>query len=232
MKAFLVVLLAAVAYAAPEADAEADPAYFYSHLGYNYSPYAAYAPYGYAAHPAYAYRSAYAYHPYSYTYASRFYKREAEADAEADPALFYSTYGYNYAAHPYAYANAYAHYPYTYTHAAYHPTVVKSVAHVAAPAVVKTVAHTPAVVATKTVATAPVAAAVAAPALTYTHAVPHVVAKPVSYYANSGGAVHTVAKREADAWGPYGYYRGYYGRYGYPYGRRGYYGYPYGRYYW
>merc|ERR1712095_254837 len=54
--------------------------------------------------------------------------------------------------------------------------------------------------------------------------------KPVSYYANSGGAVHIV-KRDAEA-NPEADAQYYYGRY-YGYARPyGYYGYPYGRYYW
>merc|ERR1719249_484332 len=118
----------------------------------------------------------------------------ADADAEADPALLYSSLGYGgytgYAGyhHPYTYG-AYA--PYV---PAVHSAAVKSV--VETPAEVKTTVH-------------------AAPVVTY-NAVHHAaVAAPVvqkaGYYANSGGAVHIVkreAEPEADADAAY-YYSGY-----------------------
>merc|ERR1711860_176557 len=86
MKSIFFVACIAAAFAAPEAEAEADPAYL---------------TYGY---PAYGYRSAYnfpAYNAYNGFYRRHFYKRSADAEAEADPA--YLTYGlpatYNYGYH-------------------------------------------------------------------------------------------------------------------------------------
>merc|ERR1739848_64389 len=71
--------------------------------------------------------------------------------------------------------------------------------------------------------------------VTYTHAA---VVKPYTYYANSGGAVHIVKKREAEAdpqaWYAYSGYHPY--AYGHHYGYAGYryspytYGYRYGGY--
>merc|ERR1711992_256574 len=136
----------------------------------------------------------------------------ADADAEADPALLYSSLGYGgYAGyhHPYTYG-AYA--PYVAAVPAVHSAAVKSV--VETPAEVKTTVH-------------------AAPVVTYNaahHATPVVqyntVAAPVvqtaGYYANSGGAVHIV-KREADAEAAY-YYSGYRSPYVYGAYRRPFYG--------
>merc|ERR1712098_966030 len=77
--------------AGSEPEAEADPALLYSTYGYGlghygytgvgYHGYAGLGPYGYAGlgHLGYS-------HYYG--------KREAEPEAEADPALLYSTYGY------------------------------------------------------------------------------------------------------------------------------------------
>merc|ERR1712168_1289430 len=99
---FLIVCLFAAAYAAPEADAEADPAVFYGGYGYPY-----------------------AYGGYGLTYglpAVHTVVKAAEADEDAAvaevktvaaPALTYAGYtGYPYAAayHPYAYA-AYSYVP-------------------------------------------------------------------------------------------------------------------------
>merc|ERR1711997_561269 len=131
----------------------------------------------------------------------------ADADAEADPALLYSSLGYGF------------HHPYTY--GAYAPYAVPAV-HSAA---VKSVVETPAEVKT-TVHAAPVVysgvhhAAVAAPVVYNTAA--HVAAPVVhaaGYYANSGGAVHIVkreadAKADADADAAY-YYSGYHHPYAY-----------------
>merc|ERR550539_1656747 len=112
----------------------------------------------------------------------------ADADAEADPALLYSSLGYG----------AFNGYHHPYTYGAYAPYAVPAV-HSAA---VKSVVETPAEVKT-TVHAAPVVysgihhAAVATPAVYSTAA----VATPAvhgSYYANSGGALH-IAKREAEA---------------------------------
>merc|ERR1712203_985383 len=131
----------------------------------------------------------------------------ADADAEADPALLYSSLGYGF------------HHPYTY--GAYAPYAVPAV-HSAA---VKSVVETPAEVKT-TVHAAPVvysgvhAADVAAP-----------VVHTAGYYVNSGGAVHIVkreadAKADADADAAY-YYSGYHHPYAYSGFRRFYGGFPY-----
>merc|ERR1711944_375650 len=88
-----------------EADSEADPAVFYN--AYN-GVYPAYS--GYSAYP---YTTAVAGVPYTtgYTYSTPVVhsigKREAEADSDA--ALYYNTYGYNYAPYTYNYGT-----PYTY----------------------------------------------------------------------------------------------------------------------
>merc|ERR1712168_1103353 len=135
----------------------------------------------------------------------------ADADAEADPALLYSSLGYGY------------HHPYTY--GAYAPYAVPAV-HSAA---VKSVVETPAEVKT-TVHAAPVvySTAVAAPVVYNTAA--HVAAPVVrtaGYYANSGGAVHIVKREaEADADAAY-YYSGYHHPYAYSGFRRFYGGFPY-----
>merc|ERR1712173_42713 len=111
---FLIVCLFAAAYAAPEADAEADPAVFYGGYGYPY-----------------------AYGGYGLTYglpAVHTVVKAAEADEDAAvaevktvaaPALTYAGYtGYPYAAayHPYAYG-AVAGYPYAHAAYSYVPTV-------------------------------------------------------------------------------------------------------------
>merc|ERR1712142_880183 len=124
----------------------------------------------------------------------------ADADAEADPALLYSSLGYGgYAGyhHPYTYG-AYA--PYVAAVPAVHSTAVKSV--VETPAEVKTTVHAAPVVTYNAVhhatpvVTYNTAAHVASPVLYNTVAAP--VVQKAGYYANSGGAVHIV-KREADA---------------------------------
>ncbi|XP_059081535.1 uncharacterized protein LOC131879279 [Tigriopus californicus] len=116
MKFFILSAIAAMAAAAPDSDAKADPAYLYNY-GYA-SPYAttygyntAYgvAPYG-VAKPAY-YNAA-------YPYVNRVFKREAEAEpeaeAEADPAYLHGAYAghaapvFTYAAYQPAYYGAYA----------------------------------------------------------------------------------------------------------------------------
>merc|ERR1712142_1121965 len=118
----------------------------------------------------------------------------ADADAEADPALLYSSlgyggytgYGYH---HPYTYG-AYA--PYVAAVPAVHSAAVKSV--VETPAEVKTTVHAAPVVTYNAVHHA---TPVASPVVQYnTVAAP--VVQTAGYYANSGGAVHIV-KREADA---------------------------------
>merc|ERR1712063_105507 len=114
MKFFAVLALAAVAFAEPEADAEADPALLYGAYGYGH-PYASVYG-GYRTYGAY---------PYSYGYygkRSADAEPEAAADAEADPALLYGAYGYglpyssvyrSYGAYPYGY-RTYGAYPYAY----------------------------------------------------------------------------------------------------------------------
>merc|ERR1711911_546638 len=114
MKFFAVLALAAVAFAEPEADAEADPALLYGAYGYGH-PYASVYG-GYRTYGAY---------PYSYGYygkRSAGAEPEAAADAEADPALLYGAYGYglpysgvyrSYGAYPYGY-RTYGAYPYAY----------------------------------------------------------------------------------------------------------------------
>merc|ERR1711970_673229 len=112
---FLIVCLFAAAYAAPEADAEADPAVFYGGYGYPY-----------------------AYGGYGLTYglpAVHTVVKAAEADEDAAvaevktvaaPALTYAGYtGYPYAAayHPYAAYGHVAGYPYAHAAYSYVPTV-------------------------------------------------------------------------------------------------------------
>merc|ERR1711910_164359 len=111
MKFFAVLALAAVAFAEPEADANADPAVLYGAYGYGL-PYAS--VYG-------GYRTYGAYPGYSFGYygkRSADAEPEAAADAEADPALLYGAYGYGhtYGAYPYAYGygQTYGAYPYAY----------------------------------------------------------------------------------------------------------------------
>merc|ERR1712241_1074832 len=122
----------------------------------------------------------------------------ADADAEADPALLYSSLGYTGYHHPYTYG-AYA--PYVAAVPAVHSAAVKSV--VETPAEVKTTVHAAPVVTYNAVhhatpvVTYNTAAHVASPVVQYnTVAAP--VVQTAGYYANSGGAVHIV-KREADA---------------------------------
>jgi hypothetical protein len=148
-----------------------------------------------------------------------------EAEAEADPALFYGGYGY-----PYAYGG----YGLTYGLPAVHTVVKAAEADDAAVAEVKTVA---------------------APAVTYAHAAypyAHAAYHPYAYGGYAAGAyagypyvhaaytgyptvaaTHVVAKRSADAdadayYGHYGYAGHHYGYAGHHYGYRGYgYGAPY-----
>merc|ERR1711931_327038 len=88
MKFIAIACFAAVAFAEPEADAKADPALLYSTFGYGGYP--AYSTYGLRTYgyPAYTYG-----YP-AYTYGKRSADAEPEADAKADPALLYSTFGY------------------------------------------------------------------------------------------------------------------------------------------
>ena len=210
---FAILLLAAVAFAEPEAkpEAEADPALLYSsYYGYPYahSGYYGYGGYGsyYGGYPYSSYYGGYGGY-YGSPYAGyRLWKRDAEAkpeaEAEADPAVLYSS---AYAHHAYPYANYAYGYPYAYAAHTY-----------AAPAVTTHAVATPAVT-------------YAAPAHTYAAPAHVSYVKPYSYYANSGGAVHIVkrdAEPKADADAQY-YYNRYYGYGGYRYGGYGgYYGYP------
>merc|ERR1711922_101966 len=91
MKSIFFVACIAAAFAAPEAEAEADPAYL------TYSSFPA-TTYGFGG-----YRSAYnypAYNAYNGFY-RHFYKRTADAEAEADPT--YLTYGYPATTYGYGY---------------------------------------------------------------------------------------------------------------------------------
>ena len=81
MKMIVVLALAAMAAAEPEAD----PALFYSTYGYGVH---GVSPYTYGAYRPYAYGA----YPYThYAYGKRSAEAEPKADAEADPALLYST---------------------------------------------------------------------------------------------------------------------------------------------
>merc|ERR1712036_137620 len=117
----------------------------------------------------------------------------AEPEAEADPYYYYNTYaGYH---HPYTYG-----YGYPYHHAYAYPTVVKAAEKAAEEPVAEAKEAAKPVVYTHPYYYGgyPYAGAYAynyAP-VTYTHAA---VVKPYTYYANSGGAVHIVKKREAEA---------------------------------
>merc|ERR1712048_1256905 len=96
MKMFVVLALAALAYAEPEAkpEAEADAALLYGAYGY--------AGYGYP----------YGYRTYGYPYTYGYYgKRSADAEPEADADAYYGYYGY---ARPYAYGYRAYGYPYRY----------------------------------------------------------------------------------------------------------------------
>jgi len=154
------------------------------------------------------------------------------ADAEADPALLYTSgvlpyAGLHHAAYPYGVGAV--------APAVYSTAAVKSVVEKPAEVKVDTVAHVAPVVYNT---------AVHHPLTAY-HAGVYAAGLPVAgYYANSGGAVHVV-KREADAdatadadadadpyYGYYGYnygypYAGYRAYAGYPYGYRAAWGYPY-----
>merc|ERR1712027_10098 len=180
MKMIVVLALAAMAMAEPEAD----PALIYGSYGYGAYPYAygAYSPYGYSA-----------YTPYRY-YGKR--SADAEPEAEADPALLYST---SHLVNP---VTSYVASP--LVSALTPAATVKTVN-----PVVYTAAHTPVVSSVRTVA-APAsytAAHVAAP-VTYTTAHHVVAGVPATYSAlthtpvvsvNNVPVTHTVAKREAEA---------------------------------
>merc|ERR1712214_110789 len=123
MKLIAVLALAAVAFAEPEADPKADPWLTYGYAGYPYAGvYGGYRTYG-------AY-------PYSYGYYGN-RSAEAEPEAEADPAILYST---AHVAAPLttAYTHAVAA-PLTYTHAVAAPAVTYTAA---VPAVATTAVNT------------------------------------------------------------------------------------------
>merc|ERR1711878_11799 len=145
MKLIAVLALAAVAFAEPEADPKADPWLTYGYAGYGLPYSGVYG--GYRTYGAY---------PYSYGYYGK-RSAEAEPEAEADPALLYSTSSVV-APLTTAYTHAVAA-PLTYTHA------------VAAPAVTYTAA-------VPTVATTAVKTVVPQVASTvYSHAYPYVYGK-------------------------------------------------------
>merc|ERR1719187_3246006 len=101
MKTFAIALLAAVAFAEPEAKpkADADPYLLYGGYGYGHLGYRGY--YGYP----------YAYHGLAY-YGKR--SADAEPKADADPYLLYGGYGYGHLGYlgyyGYPYAHGYAYY--------------------------------------------------------------------------------------------------------------------------
>merc|ERR1712241_393883 len=86
-----VLALAAIACAEPEADAKADPAYFYGNY-YGYPSY--YSGYGYRSYAS-PYWGGYYNRGYGYWKRDADSQPEAEANAEADPAFFYRNYFYN-----------------------------------------------------------------------------------------------------------------------------------------
>merc|ERR1712117_580094 len=169
MKMIVVLALASMAMAEPEAD----PALLYGSYGYGAYPYAGV----YGAYRSYGY-------PYTYGYYGK-RSADAEPEAEADPALLYST---SHLVNP---VTSYVASP--LVSALTPAATVKTVN-----PVVYTAAHTPVVSSVRTVA-APVA---------YT-AAHHVVAGvPATYSAlthtpvvsvNNVPVTHTVAKREAEA---------------------------------
>ena len=83
----LVALAVAAVVAEPEAEAKADPGYYYGHLGY------------------YGYPYRYGYYGYPHRWGHYLGKREAEANPEANPEAdpYYGYYGYgSYRGFPYA----------------------------------------------------------------------------------------------------------------------------------
>ncbi len=116
------------------AEPEADPQLMYSnYLGY---PYAHTAYNTYAHTTPYVYSSAYNYYNPYFAY-HRLFKRDAEAEPEADPYYFYNALPYTAARYPYYnfYNNHYPYYTHaTYAHAAVAPVAAAAV-HPAVPAV-------------------------------------------------------------------------------------------------
>jgi len=151
IKMIVVLALAAIAMAEPEADADA---YYGAYYGYR-APYARYGGYGYRSY-------GYGYPAYGY-YGKR--EAEPEAEAEADPALLYTT-----GVHAYA----------PYTHQVATPLVHSAV---------KTVVQTPAV----TSVSSPLVRTLL-PATTYTTPLVHsaqVVQSAVKTYVNTAPVVHS-----------------------------------------
>merc|ERR1712020_245737 len=192
MKLIAVLALAAVAFAEPEADPKADPWLTYGYAGYGL-PY----PYAYGGYRTYG-----AY-PYSYGYYGK-RSAEAEPEAEADPAVLYST---AHVAAPLttAYTHAVAA-PLTYTtHVGQPVTYTAAVAPVVGAAtavktVVPTVASTVYSHAYPYVYGKRSADAEADPALLYTAGVApytHAVAAPLAYTHAIAAPVATVAKAPA-----------------------------------
>jgi len=156
----------------------------------------------------------------------------AEPEAEADPWVYY-THGAA-AYHPYTYGYGYPYYQYVAPTVKVADEKVEEVVEAKAAEVKKPVVYThPYYYGGYAGLHYPYA---------YNYApVAHTVVKPYTYYANSGGAVHVVKKREAEAdadpnaWYGYGYgYRPYWGGYSayrsayyhpYTYGAYGHYGY-------
>merc|ERR1712024_354276 len=191
MKLIAVLALAAVAFAEPEADPKADPWLTYGYAGYGL-PYAGVYG-GYRTYGAY---------PYSYGYYGK-RSAEAEPEAEADPALLYSTSSVV-APLTTAYTHAVAA-PLTYTHAVAAPAVtytaaVPTVATTAVKTVVPSVASTVYSHAYPYVYGKRSADAEADPALLYTAGVApytHAVAAPLAYTHAIAAPVATVAKAPA-----------------------------------
>merc|ERR1711997_98933 len=99
MKMFLVVLLAAFAYAEPEAEPKAD-SQFLGYPGWGYG--LGYRGLGYRGYP---------YTSYPYTSAYRYFAKR-DAEPEADSQFFYNNWGYGLG---YPYYNSAYHYGYPYT---------------------------------------------------------------------------------------------------------------------
>merc|ERR1712025_831050 len=90
MKFLVVLALVAAAYAAPEAEANADPAYFYGNY-YGYPSYYSGKVYSGYASP---YWGGYYNQGYGYWKREAGAEPEANADASADPAYWYGNYGW------------------------------------------------------------------------------------------------------------------------------------------
>merc|ERR1712110_739550 len=123
MKFIVVLALAGLAMAEPEAKADS---LLYGYPGYGYTGYTGYTGYGY---PGYGYSTTYG---HGYPYHGYYGKREAEAEAEADPQLLINNVGLG--LHPFTYG------VYNY------PVVQKTVEKKVVPAIYNTLpVHTPVV---------------------------------------------------------------------------------------